>query len=55
MAEALGKGDAAFGATQAPLAYPPEIRRVIYTTNAIESLNSILRKVTQSRLIVSGR
>jgi putative transposase len=30
-------------------AYPPEIRRVIYTTNAIESLNAQLRKVTQKR------
>ena len=31
------------------LAYPLEIRRVIYTTNAIESLNYSLRKVTKSR------
>jgi putative transposase len=30
-------------------AHPPEIRRVIYTTNAIESLNMSLRKVTKSR------
>ena len=30
--------------------YGPEIRRVIYTTNAIESLNSQLRKVTRNRL-----
>ena len=30
--------------------YPPEIRRVIYTTNAIESLNYQLRKVTKNRL-----
>jgi putative transposase len=30
-------------------AYPPEIRRVIYTTNAIESLNSGIRKVTKNR------
>ncbi len=29
--------------------YPPEIRRVIYTTNAIESVNMSLRKVTKSR------
>src|SRR3954452_5755888 len=28
------------------LAFPPELRRVIYTTNAIESLNYQLRKVT---------
>jgi putative transposase len=30
-------------------AYPEEIRRVIYTTNAIESLNSTIRKVTRNR------
>jgi len=30
-------------------AYPPEIRKVIYTTNAIESLNNSLRKVTKNR------
>jgi putative transposase len=29
--------------------YPPEIRRTIYTTNAIESVNMSLRKVTKSR------
>ena len=29
--------------------YPPEIRRIIYTTNAIESVNMRLRKVTKSR------
>jgi len=29
--------------------YPPEIRRAIYTTNAVESLNSSLRKVTKNR------
>jgi transposase-like protein len=31
------------------LAFPPEIRRVIYTTNLIESMNSRLRKVTRNR------
>jgi len=30
-------------------AYPMDIRKAIYTTNAIESLNSSLRKVTQKR------
>ena len=30
-------------------AHPPEIRRAIYTTNAIESLNMSLRKVTKAR------
>lgn len=29
--------------------YPPEIRKVIYTTNAIESMNMGLRKVTKNR------
>jgi len=29
--------------------YPPEIRKVIYTTNAIESLNRSLRKVSKNR------
>jgi putative transposase len=31
------------------LAFPPELRRVIYTTNSIESLNYQLRKVTKNR------
>ncbi len=31
------------------LEFPPEIRTVIYTTNAIESLNYQLRKVTKTR------
>jgi putative transposase len=30
-------------------AYPPEIRRIIYTTNAIESMNMSLRKITKNR------
>jgi putative transposase len=30
-------------------AYPNEIRRLIYTTNAIESFNSLLRKYTKNR------
>jgi len=29
--------------------YPPEIRKVIYTTNAIESVNMSLRKVSKNR------
>lgn len=32
-----------------PVAYPPEIRKVIYTTNAIESVNRQLRKVLKTR------
>ena len=31
--------------------YPPPIRRAIYTTNAIESLNSVIRKFTRNRKI----
>ena len=33
------------------LQYPKEIRRIIYTTNAIESLNSQLRKVTKNKRV----
>jgi putative transposase len=29
--------------------YPAEIRKVIYTTNAVESLNMSLRKVAKNR------
>lgn len=29
--------------------YPPAIRKLIYTTNAIESLNAGLRKVTKGK------
>jgi putative transposase len=29
--------------------YPPEIRKAIYTTNAIESLNSVIRKAVKKR------
>lgn len=29
--------------------YPPEIRKIIYTTNAIESLNSSFRKISRHR------
>ena len=31
------------------LTFPPEVRRVIYTTNLIESINARLRKVTRNR------
>ena len=30
-------------------AYPPEVRRIIYTTNAIESLHMQLRKIVKNR------
>jgi putative transposase len=32
-------------------AYPPEIRKIIYTTNAIESLNMTLRKVMKNKRV----
>jgi Transposase, Mutator family len=31
------------------LVFPPEVRRVIYTTNLIESMNARLPKVTRNR------
>jgi putative transposase len=31
------------------LAFPPDVRRVVYTTNLIESTNARLRKVTRNR------
>jgi len=31
--------------------YPPEIRKAIYTTNAVESLNFSLRKVIKNKLL----
>jgi len=31
------------------LAYPPEVRRMLYTTNVVESLNSQLRKALKNR------
>lgn len=31
--------------------YPSEIRRAIYTTNAIESLNSVIRKSVKKRKV----
>lgn len=30
-------------------AYPPEVRRIMYTTNAIESLNSTIRRAVRAR------
>ena len=31
--------------------YPEDIRKAIYTTNAIESLNSVIRKATKKRKV----
>jgi len=42
MAEELGKNPPLFS-------YPSDIRTAIYTTNAIESVNMSLRKVTKNR------
>lgn len=33
------------------LDYPPEIRRILYTTNPMESVNAAVRKVTKNRAI----
>ena len=30
-------------------AFPPAVRKIIYTTNAIESLNRVIRKPTKTR------
>ncbi len=30
-------------------AFPPDVRKIIYTTNAIESLNRVIRKTTKTR------
>jgi putative transposase len=30
-------------------AFPPSVRKIIYTTNAIESLNRVIRKTTKTR------
>jgi len=35
--------------------YPEEIRRVIYTTNAIESINSVIRKAIRNRKIFPSK
>ena len=31
--------------------YPPDVREAIYTTNVIESLNSVIRKATRNRKV----
>lgn len=33
--------------------FPPELRKIMYTTNAIESLNRQIRKVTKNRSVLS--
>ncbi len=40
---------AELGAHPAVFAHPAEIRKAIYTTNAIESLNMSLRKIIKTR------
>ena len=39
----------AYRAERGGLAFLPDVRRVIYTTNLIESMNARLRKVTRNR------
>ena len=39
------------GKSSSFLQYPEVIRRIIYTTNAIEGLNSQLRKVTNNKRV----
>ncbi len=34
--------------------YPDDIRKVVYTTNAIESLNSVIRKAIKNRKLFPG-
>ncbi|WP_256864836.1 transposase, partial [Salmonella enterica] len=34
-----------------PVTYPTDIRKVIYTTNAIESLNSVIRHAIKKRKV----
>ena len=31
------------------LTFPPAVRKIIYTTNVIESLNRVIRKTTKTR------
>ena len=49
----FGKTDKILGGavTVEIFAYPEEIRKVIYTTNAIESLNSSIRKIIKHRRV----
>ena len=46
---AVATWDAAWERFTPFLAFPPELRRVIYTTNSIESLNYQLRKIIKNR------
>jgi len=45
----LTQGHCAWGEFIPFLDYPAELRRVVYTTNAIESINFQLRKITKTR------
>ncbi len=48
----IGKSWKSHWANVIPMfAFPSEIRKVMYTTNAIESLNMTLRKVTKNHRI----
>lgn len=43
-----------WGNLTAFFSYPPEIRKVIYITNAIESLNSVIRKAIKNRKVFTN-
>ena len=45
----VGSWRRAWGKVIPFFAFPPEVRRVIYTTNAIESVNARLRKILKTR------
>ena len=49
LGERLVVGDFQHDGSHLVAKYPPEIRKVIYTTNAIESVNMSLRKITKNR------
>ena len=46
---AASSGLRAFAGVARGRRFPPAVRRVIYTTNAIESLNARLRKIIKTR------
>ena len=46
---AASSGLRAFAGVARGRRFPPAVRRVIYTTNAIENLNARLRKIIETR------
>ena len=41
--------DRELGADRPFLAFPPDVRRAVYTTNTIEALNRQIRKIIKTR------